>query len=1406
MIFHFLLKVFSFSPKNSLYSLSLSLSVSVFLSLQFLSVSLCIRTEKKRTRGEKKKLTAKDKKKNPNLLFVSFFQFASIAVISRVSMASAEEDKGPHEMLLEAAAKLTDPPTSSEELIPLLEHFESCLSLVGQFPVHDAMTPLVNALLADKLRLHLDVDVRVAVTSCISEITRIAAPEPPFTDDQMKEVFQLIVSSFENLHDMSSRSYKKRIEILKTVSKVRSYVIMLDLECDALILDMFQHFLKEIREQHPEDVFSSMQHVMTHVIEDSEDISLNLLTPILDSIKEGDEEVLPSAKKLAEIVLESCATKLKPYLVKAVNTSGISLGDYSNVLASICQDGSGSLEQNDACATSEHAEDESKSAKEPLEESTLVLIDNAKEAAPLQTDNPVGDRSPKSVMTNGIPQAAEDDTLVDSKSLEKQEKTDCDQKQDKANDLDTIKVDNSEQKQDQATMKRTRITISLSKSAEPSEGSYPSTVKQHEKVVDSGSHCKEVEEVTDSESHSKKIENVIDSESYRKGNENVIDSDSHSKEYDGSDQKKCEASRRGERPVSSIKSSEPSEGSYPANVKVIDSESQSKDDNKLIDSDSHIKEDSSDQKQCEASERRGKKPISSVKSAEPSEGSYPANVKVIDSESPSKKDEKVIDCESHSKEGDNGDQKQVEASGKRGRKPIVSTKLAEPPKGSCPANAKEDDLVIVSESLSKEDNNNDQKHCEAKKKRGRKLISSAKSEEPSKGSNPANVKRDEKVINAESHNKRDEEVIDSESQRKEVDNNVQKQGEGSKKRARKPISSTRLAESSKSPYPADATEDEKMIDSESYSKEVDNIEQKQGPVRKKRGRKTISSKKLVEPSKGMTKKEVDKVIDSESHSKEVANSLHEDGDDSVEAAGLSENDKEIDAKISSLKAGDGESNLVASPSRSGNLLGENRSKKLGRSMIKNSSAKEMAAKDVLKKVYEETSDSEAKPPKRAVKKAFGHSSDVKKNTAVNSVKKRNGSASEPDTKMHSAKKAEDGSKGGAGSSLRISEDKKRQGRGKANSETGAGKSSVKEKDKEMVSLPKSATKSIKHEDSEQSPKTKLKRKRTPIKENESGTKKYGDNLVGSRVKVWWPEDEMFYEGIIASFSASRKTHKVNYDDGDVEILNLKKERWEIIEGGADSDLEGGDHESPDASADMPPKKKGKTSTAESKRGGHMGASSTSGRASSSKSTKSSSFADRKSKASKIGSESEDEVIRKMKNQTPKSGGGKSVDAAQKRTSKSKDTDKVDVSTLKLSGKAKQETPRTGKLNQETLKTAAASKEKPIKSGGKSNSPAKVKFVLSSSKDSDSDDSQDSTKEVKVKKARTAAASQAKSVKNGGKSNSPAKVKFILSSSKDSHSDKSQDSTKEVEVKKTKTSSSLKAGGSEIKRGKKRGRN
>jgi len=49
-----------------------------------------------------------------------------------------------------------------------------------------ALAPSMKELVGDKLLRHPDPDVKVALAACISEITRISAPDTPYDDDQMK--------------------------------------------------------------------------------------------------------------------------------------------------------------------------------------------------------------------------------------------------------------------------------------------------------------------------------------------------------------------------------------------------------------------------------------------------------------------------------------------------------------------------------------------------------------------------------------------------------------------------------------------------------------------------------------------------------------------------------------------------------------------------------------------------------------------------------------------------------------------------------------------------------------------------------------------------------------------------------------------------------------------------------------------------------------------------------------------------------------------------------------------------------------------------------------------------------------------------------------------------------------------
>ncbi|MFS7912772.1 putative sister chromatid cohesion protein Pds5 [Helianthus anomalus] len=182
----------------------------------------------------------------------------------------------------------------------------------------EALGSPMKALVAGSLLEHPSMDVKVSVASWLCEITRITAHEAPYSDEELKS----IVSSLENLSDKSSRFYDKRVSILDSISKVRSCIIMLDLECYGLIVKMFEHFLNTVRDHHHGMAFSLMVNIM-------------------------DLGVLPVARKLGEEVIKKSADKIHPYLNKAMTDLNDSLAQYSQVLTSVC-DGITHFAENNA--------------------------------------------------------------------------------------------------------------------------------------------------------------------------------------------------------------------------------------------------------------------------------------------------------------------------------------------------------------------------------------------------------------------------------------------------------------------------------------------------------------------------------------------------------------------------------------------------------------------------------------------------------------------------------------------------------------------------------------------------------------------------------------------------------------------------------------------------------------------------------------------------------------------------------------------------------------------------------------------------------------------------------------------------------------------------------------------------
>ncbi|KAL8214756.1 hypothetical protein R6Q57_004205 [Mikania cordata] len=249
-------------------------------------------------------------------------------------------------VLEDVGSKLENPPANKDALIKLLKQAATSLSELEQSPSKEllkSMQPFVNAIVKPELLKHHDKEVKLLVATSTCEILRVTAPEAPYDDDVLKDIFRLIVSTFSGLRDIKGPSYGRRVTILETVAKYKSCIVMLDLECDDLINEMFTTFFTVVSDGHSETVITSMKTIMVVLLEESEDINQDLLFIILSVLGRDKKAITMAARKLAMNVIGQCAGKLEPgiknFIVKSMSgeeaSPSVSQIDYHEIIYDI---------------------------------------------------------------------------------------------------------------------------------------------------------------------------------------------------------------------------------------------------------------------------------------------------------------------------------------------------------------------------------------------------------------------------------------------------------------------------------------------------------------------------------------------------------------------------------------------------------------------------------------------------------------------------------------------------------------------------------------------------------------------------------------------------------------------------------------------------------------------------------------------------------------------------------------------------------------------------------------------------------------------------------------------------------------------------------------------------------------
>ncbi|ONM36101.1 ARM repeat superfamily protein [Zea mays] len=233
------------------------------------------------------------------------------------------------ELVVRALGKrLAQPRLGKDALIKLLKQAESALSEFSQSSsLQDPLHALSKSLVQTTLLNHKDKDVKLLVSVCLIEVMRVLAPDPPFSDEILKEIFKLFISIFADLAETSSPFLTRRMKILENVAALRCSMIMLNIGCEDLILDMVKIFFSTVKwlfgkildpitavkcvGMHglQKSVHQAMLSMMTQIL--NEKVTQSLVDVILRNLVKDDKG---ASHKLAFNIIENCADKLEPII------------------------------------------------------------------------------------------------------------------------------------------------------------------------------------------------------------------------------------------------------------------------------------------------------------------------------------------------------------------------------------------------------------------------------------------------------------------------------------------------------------------------------------------------------------------------------------------------------------------------------------------------------------------------------------------------------------------------------------------------------------------------------------------------------------------------------------------------------------------------------------------------------------------------------------------------------------------------------------------------------------------------------------------------------------------------------------------------------------------------------------
>eukprot|EP00808_Paulinella_micropora_P030389 g27662.t1 len=229
-------------------------------------------------------------------------------------MASEENDANYLKKLKKVLKLKLSKGESKEALVKALKAITPCLADCTQTTVssfQEDFNTLAESLADPFILKSKSKEIKQLSATCIAEILRLFAPNPPYDDSQLKDIFASFIEQLAGLGgDQASPSYQKYFYLLESLSRINSCVVLVERELWTTLVQLFRLFFEMSEHELSSRIEFHMLDILAQCLAECQHIPSQLLDCILVRLTSPSKDEKPKAKALALKLLSRCENEL----------------------------------------------------------------------------------------------------------------------------------------------------------------------------------------------------------------------------------------------------------------------------------------------------------------------------------------------------------------------------------------------------------------------------------------------------------------------------------------------------------------------------------------------------------------------------------------------------------------------------------------------------------------------------------------------------------------------------------------------------------------------------------------------------------------------------------------------------------------------------------------------------------------------------------------------------------------------------------------------------------------------------------------------------------------------------------------------------------------------------------------